>query len=59
MQYFGEETCKNCLEDLGVDGLIILKLMLIRWESVDWINLVYYTEKVRPVVNRVMDFRVS
>ena len=31
----------------------------IRRESVDWINLAHETEKGRPVVNMVMDFRVS
>jgi hypothetical protein len=28
IQYFVQETCKNCLEDLGIDGRVILKLML-------------------------------
>jgi hypothetical protein len=27
IQNFGDETCKNCLEDLGVDGRITLKWM--------------------------------
>jgi hypothetical protein len=32
--------CKDDIEDLGVDGKIILKLFLkIGWEDVDWIHL--------------------
>ena len=37
---------KNCLEDLGVDGRIILKLVFKKWdECVDWIGLTQDREK--------------
>jgi hypothetical protein len=47
------------LEDPGVDGRIILKLISrIGMEGMDWIDLAEYRNKWRAVVNVVMNFRV-
>jgi hypothetical protein len=48
---------RDHLEDLGVDGRIILKLIFrIGWESMDCI---YLAQERHSVVNTVMKFRVS
>lgn len=38
---FLSETRRDCIENLRIDGLIILKVIsvLVGWEVVDWINL--------------------
>jgi hypothetical protein len=41
---------RDGLEDLGIDGRIILKMILRKWESVDWIGLVQDRDKWRAVV---------
>jgi len=47
------------LEDLGVDGRIILKLMLKEWVgAMDWIGLVQDRNMRRALVNAVMKLRV-
>jgi hypothetical protein len=56
--YSGEER-KHHLEDPGVDGRIILKLISEKWdESVDWIDLAQDRDRQRAVVNAVMNLRV-
>jgi hypothetical protein len=47
------------LEDLGVDGRIILKFIFIHWErDVAWIDVAQYKERYRIFVNAVMNLRV-
>jgi hypothetical protein len=48
------------LEDLSVDGRIILKLIFGKWSrGKDWIDLTQDVEKRRDVVSAVMNLRVS
>jgi hypothetical protein len=49
------------LEDLGIDGRIILKLTFstVGWGSTDWIDLVQDRDRWRTLVNAVMNIRVS
>jgi hypothetical protein len=47
------------LEDLGVDGRIILKWILEKWHGgMDWIDLAQDRDRWRAVVNAVMNLRV-
>jgi hypothetical protein len=51
---------RDHLEDLGVDGKIILKWMLRKQggrEGVDWIHLIYDMDHWQAVVNTVMNLR--
>jgi hypothetical protein len=46
------------LEDPGVDGRIILKWILEKWNGdMDWIDLAQGRDRWRAVVNAVMNFR--
>jgi hypothetical protein len=48
------------LEDPGVDGRIILKWILKKWDGgMDWIDLAYDRDMWRAVVSAVMNLRVS
>lgn len=49
------------LEDLGVDGSIILKKNIkgIGWEGVEWIDVTYDTAQWPAVVNTVMNLWVT
>jgi hypothetical protein len=55
----GKPEGKNHLEDLGVDGRIILQCILYEmgWKVVDWVNLTEVRDQIRGLVNTVMDFR--
>jgi hypothetical protein len=46
------------LEDLDVDGTIILNWILKNWKVVRWIDLILVTNKWRAVVHAVMKFGV-
>jgi hypothetical protein len=47
------------LEDPGVDGRIILKLILEKWNrDMDWIDLAQDRYRLRAVMNAVMNLRV-
>ena len=47
------------LEDLGVDGRIILKWIFRKWDgSMDWVYLARDRDRWRAVVNAAMNFRV-
>jgi len=48
------------LEDLGVDGRIVLKWIFpeVFWRGKDWIDLAKDRDRWRALVNAVMNFRV-
>jgi hypothetical protein len=51
---------KRHLEDLGVDGRIILKYIFKKWnEGMDWIDMANDRERWRDLVSAVMNFRVA
>jgi hypothetical protein len=45
-------------EDQDVDGWTILKLILKRWDGMDWIDLAENRDQWRALVNAVMNLRV-
>ena len=49
---------RDHLEDLGVDGSIILEWIFKKWDgSMDWIDLIYDRSRWRAVLNAVMNLR--
>jgi len=47
------------LEDLGVDGTIILKRIFYKYDwSMDWIGLAHEKDRQPALVNAVMNLRV-
>jgi hypothetical protein len=47
------------LEDTGVDGRIILKLIFEKWDwGMDWIDLAQDRDRWRALANAVMNFLV-
>jgi hypothetical protein len=47
------------LEDPGVNGRIILKWFLEKWDGgINWIDLTWDWDRWRPFVNAVMNFRI-
>jgi hypothetical protein len=47
------------LEEQGVDGRVILKLMLEKWDGgMDWIDLAEDRDRWRAFVHAVMNLRV-
>ena len=48
------------LEDRGVDGRIILKWILLKWDgSTNWIELAQDRDRWRAVANAVMNLRFA
>ena len=48
------------MEDPGLDGRIILKLILEKWdEGMEWIDLAQDRDRWLALVNAVMNFRVA
>ena len=48
------------MEDPGLDGRIILKLILEKWdEGMEWIDLAQDRDRWLTLVNAVMNFRVA
>jgi hypothetical protein len=50
---------EKLIEDLGVDGWIILKFILNNTVDVNWIRLVHNTDQLRAFVKMAMNLRVS
>jgi hypothetical protein len=53
----GKPERKRPLEDIGVDGKVILEWIL-GWVGVDWMNLVQDRDQWRDFVNTVTNLRV-
>jgi hypothetical protein len=55
----GKTEGKGPLEDPDVDGRIILRRIFRKWEGImDWIDLAQDRDRLRAVVNAVIDLRV-
>jgi len=49
---------RDHLENLGIDGKIILKFMLEKWDgSIVWIGITQHRNRWRAYVNAVIDLR--
>ena len=48
---------RHYLEDPGLDGRIILKWILRKWDGVNWIDLLHNREIWRALVNALMNLR--
>jgi hypothetical protein len=56
--WWGNLRERDHLEVLGVDGRIILKLFLNKWDGgIDWIYLVHDRDRWWSVVNAVINLR--
>jgi phytoene/squalene synthetase len=50
---------RDHLEDQGIDGRIILKSILKKWDvDVDWLDTAQDRDRWQSLVNAVMNFRV-
>jgi hypothetical protein len=56
--WWGTLRKRDHLEDLGVDGMMLLKLIfkMWGWGDMDWINLAQGRERWRALVNAGMTF---
>ena len=57
--WWGNMRKLDHLQELGVDKLIILKLILKKWDGgMDWIDLAQDSDRWRNLVNAVLSLRV-
>ena len=55
LSFGGETKERNHLEDLGLNGMVVLKWIFKMWdEGVDWIGLPQDTGRWRAILNAVM-----
>ena len=55
---WGEPRERAHLDDLGVDGRIILKWVFEQWGGMDWIDVIQDRDRWRALVNAVMNLQV-
>jgi len=49
---------RDHLQDVGIDGGIILKWIFMKWHGVvDWIDVAHNRDRWRAVLNKVMNVR--
>jgi hypothetical protein len=55
--WWGDLMKRDQLEDLGIDGRIILRWIFKKWDGKAWNGLVWF--RWRAFVNAVMNVRIS
>jgi len=59
--WWGNLKERDLMGDLGVDGRIILRWIIRKWDvgDMDWIELAQDRDRWRALANAIMKFRVS